>query len=98
MPLAKLKRRVITTPSAARAVSTSAFDTKKSPVSALRPATAAAAVKQTSGRAYQRSHVYGSTDPGWRVHSKSTATASDDHAEYSHDLSDAYMKRTMKQV
>ena len=98
VPLAKLKRRVITSPSVARALATSAFDTKKNPASAPRPATAAAAVKQTSSRAYERSHVYGSADPGWRVPSKATATAGDDHVESGHDLSDAYMKRTMKQV
>jgi hypothetical protein len=97
VPIAKLKRHVITSPTAARALSSHAQDVTMSRASATRPATAAAAARTPPSRAYERSHVYRSSEPTLRVLSKAQPSR-DDLIDSSHDMSDSYMKRNIKQV
>jgi hypothetical protein len=103
VPIAKLKRRVITSPSAARAMVsgtvTQVSDIKRGHETASRPATATAAAKKPASQTYARSHLYGSADPTWRVTGK-IRPLSDECAlpVPTHDLSDSFMKQHIKQV
>jgi hypothetical protein len=99
VPVAKLKRHVIKSPSAARAAVASAFDGKAG--AQQRPATARDQPSRSSR--YQRSYVCGSTDPGWRLLSNRngagpTGITPERELSRTHDLSDSFMKRNIKQV
>jgi hypothetical protein len=97
VPVAKLRRHVITSPSAARALSTPALDVRMGRASASRPATAAALAATPLSQTYQRSFVYRSADLTLRVPRK-VHMPSDELIHTSHDLTDSYMKSNIKQV
>lgn len=94
VPVAKLRRHLITSASGARAMAAPAVDVKSSSQTPSRPATAAA-TKPVSGK-YAKSRLYGSS--AFSLVAPRKAAASPRPEIFTHELSDAYMKRTMKQA
>jgi len=96
VPVAKLRRHLITSASGARAMqATAALGAKTTAPTASRPVTAAVTPKPHSGK-YERSRLYGSSAPSLGM--SKNAAESPRAQQFTHELSDNYMMRCMKQV